>query len=409
MRRINPLERASPDTAATDSAMRGRAIFFLSIAAFASAATTRICDALLPLLAQDFRVTVGEAAIVIAAYSATYGLLQPAFGFFGDRVGKYPMVLASCLLTLAATLACALAGALDGLVLARLAAGASAAGIVPLALAWIGDVTPYAERQTAIARYMSGQVLGLISGLALGGVIGEALGWRAAFYAIAAVYAVVIAGLWGQLRANPATRRSAPDAQPTRFADALKSIFGRRDARAVLIAVFLEGAFCFGALAYVTAMLRARFGLGFGAAGLTLAAFGLGGLAYSLSARRLIERLGEKGVVFAGGALFAGAFAILAASPFVTLAPVACFLVGGGFYCMHNVLQVNATQLAPAARATGVGIFATCLFLGQAAGAALAAPIFDRFGAAPVFVLSAVGLPLIAAFVILRVAGRSAG
>ncbi len=395
---------ARPD----DAALRARAIVFLSIAAFASAATTRICDALLPMLAHDFRATVGEAAIVIAAYSATYGLLQPAFGFFGDRVGKYPMVLASCLLTLAATLGCALAGSLEGLTMARLAAGASAAGIVPLGLAWIGDVTPYADRQAAIARYMSGPVLGFIAGLALGGVIGEALGWRAAFHAIAMVYAVVIVGLWFQLRANPAAGHSVADAPAPRFLAALTSILSRAQARAVLIAVFLEGAFCFGALAYVTAMLHTRFGMGFGAAGLTLAAFGLGGLAYSLAARRIIDRLGERGVVLAGGGLFLIAFAILAATPVVALAPLACFLVGGGFYCMHNVLQVNATQLAPAARATGVGIFATCLFLGQSAGAALAAPVFDRHGATPVFATSALALPLIAAFIVYRVAGRSA-
>ena len=397
------------ETSARAAVQRNRAIVFLALAAFASAATTRICDALLPLLAQDFRVSVGEAAIVIAAYSATYGLLQPAFGFFGDRIGKYQMALASCVLTLAATLACAWALSLNGLTFARLAAGASAAGIVPLALAWIGDVTPYAERQTAIARYMSGQVLGLISGLAIGGIIGEHLGWRAAFFAIAAVYAFAIIGLWLQLRTNPATRAQARSDAGNGFVLAMKTIFGRADARAVLIAVFAEGFFCFGALAYVTAMLRDRFGLGFGAAGLTLAAFGLAGLVYSLLARRIIARLGEKGVVLAGGALFFVAFAILAVSPYALLAPLGCFLVGAGFYSLHNVLQVNATQLAPQARATGVGIFATCLFIGQAAGAAAAAPLFDRAGATPIFAISAVALPLLALYIAAKVAGRSAG
>ena len=38
----------------------------------------------------------------------------------------------------------------------------AAAGIVPLSLAWIGDSVDYRERQTTIARFMMGQVSGLI-------------------------------------------------------------------------------------------------------------------------------------------------------------------------------------------------------------------------------------------------------
>ena len=88
------------DTSTQRPIAAGRAIVLLAVAAFASAATTRICDGLLPQLASEFRVTPGDAAIVATAYSLTYGLLQPAFGIAGDRWGKYRLILVCCIMSL---------------------------------------------------------------------------------------------------------------------------------------------------------------------------------------------------------------------------------------------------------------------------------------------------------------------
>jgi predicted MFS family arabinose efflux permease len=62
----------------------------------------------------------------------------------------------------------------------------------------------------------------------------------------------------------------------------------------------------------------------------------------------------------------------------------------------HNTLQTNGTQMAPEARGAGMALFALCLFLGQAIGVPIAAPIVDRWGAPPVFWAAAIVLPLLA-------------
>ncbi|MEI2736694.1 MAG: MFS transporter [Rhodoblastus sp.] len=228
---------ATPSKAPT----AGRAILLLAVAAFASAATTRICDGLLPQLATEFRVTPGEAAIVATAYSLTYGLLQPAFGIAGDRYGKYRLILVCCILSLVTTAGCALAQSLGALALARLAAGFAAAGIVPLALAWIGDAVPYDVRQTTIARFMMGQISGLIVGQAFGGWFGDIAGWRAAFVVILALYAVATAGLAFELRRNPLAN-GAPSKAPLSVAiSTLLGALRRGSVRALMLAVFLEG------------------------------------------------------------------------------------------------------------------------------------------------------------------------
>ena len=62
---------------------------------------------------------------------------------------------------------------------------------------------------------------------------------------------------------------------------------------------------------------------------------------------------------------------------------------------LHNTLQTNATQMTPQARGTAVGIFSSALYLGQTAGVASAALVFDRYKGVPIFlVAAAVLLPL---------------
>ena len=54
-------------------------------------------------------------------------------------------------------------------------------------------------------------------------------------------------------------------------------------------------------------------------------------------------------------------------------------------------------QMVPSARGTAVAWFASCLFMGQAAGVALAGAVVDEIGAAALFGGSAVMLPVLGA------------
>jgi predicted MFS family arabinose efflux permease len=71
-------------------------------------------------------------------------------------------------------------------------------------------------------------------------------------------------------------------------------------------------------------------------------------------------------------------------------------MIGLGFYALHNTLQTNATQMTPEARGTAVAIFSSAIYLGQTAGVAAGAFIFDRFGGAPLFAATAIVLPVLA-------------
>jgi predicted MFS family arabinose efflux permease len=162
--------------------------------------------------------------------------------------------------------------------------------------------------------------------------------------------------------------------------------------------VALEGGVFWGAFTFVGADLHERFGLGFAAVGLAVAAFGAGGFLYVTVAHILVRLLGELGLVLWGGTGLGLSFAILAVAPNAIVAFGAIVGCGIAFYMFHNTLQTHGTQMAPEARGSALALFALCLFVGQAIGVPVAAPIVDRWGAVPIFWGAALFLPALALF-----------
>ena len=124
--------------------------------------------------------------------------------------------------------------------------------------------------------------------------------------------------------------------------------------------------------------------------GALLASFGAGALFYSITAGSMVKRLGQPGLAAFGAVALAAGYAMLVVMPQPWLAVPAIALIGLGFYMLHNTLQTNATQMAPAARGLSMSLFAFALFSGQSAGVALAAPMMDRYGGEPIFLLASV-------------------
>ncbi|MFL6799259.1 MAG: MFS transporter [Xanthobacteraceae bacterium] len=371
-----------------------RSIVLLAGAGFASQAMVRVTDSLLPQIAVDFGTTVGAASIVVTAYAVSHGLIQLVIGPLGDRFGKYRTVAVMCGLATLLVALCGTMQSLSTLAAARFASGAAAGWIIPISMAYVGDVTPYNRRQPILARYLSGQICGQLFGQAAGGVLGDLFGWRNVFFVLAGLFALATAGLVVELVCNPRTRRqSGTEDTPGGFASDYRAVLSTRWARLVIVAVFIEASIGWGAFAYVGADLHQRFGLSFTAVGLIVGTFAIGGLLYAGSVQQLVNAMGQPGLAAFGGALMGLAYAVLGIARVWWLAPVAVTAIGLGFYALHNTLQTNATQMTPQARGTAVAIFSSAIYLGQMVGVAAAALVFDRTGAVPLFALTAVALP----------------
>jgi predicted MFS family arabinose efflux permease len=376
----------------------GRAVFLLSLAAFASAASLRATDPLLPLIAAEYGVTTGGASAAVTAFALSYGLLQVVCGPLGDRYGRYRTIAAAAFVSAFGSAACAIAPSLDALIAARFVSGATIGAFIPLALAWIGDTVAYEQRQPLLARFLVGQMAGVAFGTAAAGWLGEHFGWRAIFLALAALLLLIAVLLFAELGANPLTRRAG--ARALSIMESFRRMPGmlrQRRLRILLATAFVEGLLIFGALAFVAVHFQSRFAVGPGVAGTLVAVYAVGGVLYALLARRAVRRLGERGLVALGGlALFLG-YATLALAPWIALATLAIAAVGAGFYMFHTTVQIHVTQVAPEERGSAVALFATFLFFGQASGVWLAARLVDSVGLPPVFIAAAAGLALLAA------------
>jgi MFS transporter, YNFM family, putative membrane transport protein len=373
-----------------------RAIAVLALASFASAANLRVCDPLLPQMAAELGVTIGGAAMVVMAFALAYGVFQILVGPLGDARGKLALVVLGSLWAGAATILSAAMPSLGPLALVRFLGGAGAAAVIPVAIAWIGDVVPYERRQSVLARFLSGQIMGIVFGQAAGGLLGELIGWRATLAALGLVHLLAGLLLFGEMRR---LESGTPTRGPLgwRQVSASASSMARNPwARTVLGITFLEGIFMFGAFAYVGAELHQRFGLSLGVVGAMLASFGAGALIYASMAGPLVARFGQPGLVAGGGTVLATGYAVLGLAPSAWLAPPAIACIGLGYYMLHTTLQTNATQMAPEARGLAVSFFAFALFTGQSVGVALAAPIMDRYGGRPIFLATALVIVAIA-------------
>ena len=200
--------------------MHGRAVLLLSFASLASAASQRAIDPLLASIAQSFGTTAGGAAI------------------------------------------------------------ASTAFLIPLSLAWIGDVVPYERRQAVLAQFMIGGLCGFAFGSAAAGLLAEHLGWRWVFGVLGVINLLISARLWFELRANSLTR-AVHGAQAGTMLEGYRralALLARPWVRVMVITVFLEGVLVFGAFAFVPLDFNRRHGLGFGASGAMLVLNALGRL-----------------------------------------------------------------------------------------------------------------------------------
>lgn len=364
-------------------------------------ATQRLCDAMLPELARTFSASLAQAAQVVSLFAVVYGLCQLVYGPLGDRWGKFRLVTCATLACGVGNLWALFADSLAALVMARMLVALFAAAIIPLSLAWIGDVVPYAQRQETLARVGLGTTLGITGGQLFGGLFTDTVGWRWAFAFMSLLFTVAGGLLWLDARRQHLQSADAlrvHETPSTHFVEQALQIITGRWSRVVLVVAVIEGAAGFGVLAIWASHLHHARGLSLFAAGAVVALFGLGGMLYMASARRLIGRLGERGLAQYGVLLLGVSATVIALVPAIWPQLPASLLAGFGFFMFHNTMQVNATQMAPQARGTAVSLFASALFVGQSIGVLLAAALVERVGSSWVILLGAVVLVCVGSY-----------
>ncbi|MDP4511041.1 MFS transporter [Nonomuraea turcica] len=172
------------------------ALLALAISAFGIGTCEFIISGgLLPELAADLRVGVPSAGLLVTAYAFGVVVDAPLLTLLGTRLPRKTMLLFLMALFITGNLLSALAPTYGVLMIGRiLAAFAHGAYFGVGAVVAAGLVEPH-RRARALALMFTGLSLANVLGVPGGTAIGQAFGWRAAFWAVVAIGAVGLAGV----------------------------------------------------------------------------------------------------------------------------------------------------------------------------------------------------------------------
>ena len=110
---------------------------------------------------------------LLASFSTMQFIFSPIWGRLSDRIGRRPLILMSLIGSAISFMAFGFAPNLLILFISRVAAGILSAASLPVAQAYIADVTPPEKRASGMAVIGAAFGLGFVCGPALGGFLGQ--------------------------------------------------------------------------------------------------------------------------------------------------------------------------------------------------------------------------------------------
>jgi len=184
----------------------------------------------LPLILAGLAISDAQGGLLQSLFIVAYSLVCPLAGWLGDRQPRLRLAALGVFVWSAATVASGLAPTYALLLVARAVIGAGEASYSVVTPSLLSDCYPAERRARALGIFYAAIPVGSALGYILGGVVGEAYGWRATFF-IAGAPGAALAFLL-LLLAEP--RRGALDAAasaaPVSLAlgDSLRSLARRR-------------------------------------------------------------------------------------------------------------------------------------------------------------------------------------
>lgn len=368
-------------TAAVPDASSRSTIRLLQLTALVSTLDRFAMAPMLVAIAADLDVPLSQVVHAAGAYFLAYGLMQPVWGLFSDRLGLVRTLRLTLLLGAITTASSALAGSVLALTALRALAGACFSAAIPGTLVYVGDTVPAQRRQRDVTDLMAGVAVGTGVAAAAAGVVSEHLDWRVMFVATgaaAAALAVVLRGL-----AEPPRTRSHPS-----LLSPLAVVLRAPTARVVLGLAVVEGAVLLGVLTLLPTAVESS-GVSASVAGLVTAVYAVAVLGFARLTGRLSQAVPPHRLLAVGASAAVAGCALAAVSTSVPVATLVAVLLGAAWAFMHSTLQTWATQVVPPARAAAVSMFAGSLFAGSAIGALVLGPFAEDGRYTAMFLLAA--------------------
>ncbi|RPJ02371.1 MAG: MFS transporter [Chloroflexi bacterium] len=171
---------------------------------------------LLPLLAVNENVSVGQAAALGGTYLAVWGISQLVTGPLSDRIGRKPLITGGLLVQALGIALFALLAGEAAWMIAPIVMGLGTGMVYPTLLAAISDLAHPAWRASALGVYRLWRDSGYAWGALIGGVLADLFTIQVAVLAIAALTAI----------SGGITYRRLPETAPHRRATSTPSAPG---------------------------------------------------------------------------------------------------------------------------------------------------------------------------------------
>ncbi len=314
--------------------VRSRTLPLLFLTVFVDLVGFGIVLPLLPLYADRFGASGLMVGLLVMIYSVAQFFMAPIWGRLSDRHGRRPILLLGLLGSALAYLVFAWAGSIAALFASRILAGIGGSTI-PVAEAYIADVTPPERRAGNMGLIGAAFGLGFTVGPALGGLtVGistAAPGYLAA--GLCLINALLAAILLPETR-DRALRKSVVRRRPgwAYTTEGLGIALRKPGLRRVLV-LYFAFTVAFAVIQPTLSLFGSeRFGLDARSVGYLFAFLGLvsavvqGGLV-----RRIVPRTGEVRLIRICGVPFAAGLLLLAWSPTLPWALAALALLAVGY------------------------------------------------------------------------------
>jgi MFS transporter, DHA1 family, inner membrane transport protein len=178
------------------SILRSTPLLALAIAAFGIGTSEFIIMGLLPNLAQDFLVSIPKAGVLVTGYALSVTIGAPLVAIATARLErKLALLLLMGIFTLG-NLTCAIAPTYNLLFAARVLTALCHGAFFGIGSIVAANLVPRKQRAQAIALMFSGLTLANVLGVPAGTALGQAFGWRSAFWAIVPIGFLAAAALF---------------------------------------------------------------------------------------------------------------------------------------------------------------------------------------------------------------------
>ena len=321
---------------------------------------------LLPEFTRLFHAGEDQVSLTVTGATLAVCLSAPLVGVVADRFGRKRSIGPAALGLAAATALAATAGSLHQLVAWRFAQGLFVPGLIAVIVAYIAEEAPPTAAGSVTAAYVTGTVVGGLTGRLACAWTAQHFGWRNAFLLLAGMTLLGALAVWRWL---PASRNFHRTTDPLDSARAMLQHL--RNSK--LLATYFVGfnaLFCLvGIFTSVTFYLAAPpFHLSTAALGLVFLVYALG-VVVTPASGPAIDRLGHRAAMVCATAIVAaGAALTLVHSLPAVVAGLA--VLSTGVFVGQSAASSHVALSARHTRSAATGLYTCFYYLGGSAGSA---------------------------------------